>query len=157
MGSKNKGAVLLLHGPNLNLLGQRESEHYGTFTLKDVENNLRRRAAAQGYTLESFQSNCEGALIDCIQAQLPRLKGMLINAGALTHYSYALLDALLICRFPIVEIHISNVDKREPFRRRSVIGAACTDRATGLGFNSYQVGWDRLVQHMEGSTDDSRP
>ena len=143
--------VLLLHGPNLNLLGQREEEHYGRFTLADVENHLEQLANTKNYTLESFQSNWEGALIDCIQAGLNKNKGMLINAGALTHYSYALLDALTLCNFPIVEVHISDIENREPFRKRSVIRPACVDCVKGLGFQSYSVAWELLLGYMEGT------
>lgn len=141
--------LLLLHGPNLNMLGKREKTHYGSFTLSDVENSVREWAAIRGYAVETFQSNHEGALIDRIHAAIPHVCGMLINAGALTHYSYALLDALLLCSFPIVEVHISPIHEREPFRHISVIRAACADQITGLGFDSYRVGLDRLVELIE--------
>lgn len=141
--------ILLLHGPNLNMLGQREQAHYGSFTLSDVENSVRDWAAAKGFAVEAFQSNHEGALIDRIHEAIPRVSGILINAGALTHYSYALLDALLLCNFPIVEVHISAIHQREPFRHISVIRAACDDQITGLGFESYRVGLDRLLELSE--------
>lgn len=147
-------AILLLHGPNLNLLGRREKEQYGSFTLATVEQSVRTLAAAAGFGLETFQSNWEGALIDRIHRSLDRTSGMLINAGALTHYSYSLLDALLLCRFPIVEVHISDIAKREPFRRLSVIRAACVDQVAGLGLDSYRVGFRRLLQHLEANAND---
>lgn len=146
-----KKTILLLHGPNLNMLGKREKAHYGSFTLSDVENGVREWAALRGYAIETFQSNHEGALIDRIHEAIPHVCGMLINAGALTHYSYALLDALLLCSFPIVEVHISAIHEREPFRHISVIRAACADQITGLGFDSYRVGLDRLLALIEGN------
>jgi len=142
--------ILLLNGPNLNMLGSREKAHYGDFTLSDVESNVRELAKAHGYALEAFQSNYEGALIERIHMAVPRVSGILINAGALTHYSYALLDALLLCSFPIVEVHISDIHRREPFRQVSVIRAACVDQVAGLGFDSYRVGLERLFEHIGG-------
>lgn len=141
--------ILLLHGPNLNMLGKREKTHYGSFTLADVENNVREQATAKGYAVETFQSNHEGALIDRIHEAVTLVGGMIINAGALTHYSYALLDALLLCSFPIIEVHISPIHQREPFRHISVIRPACADQITGLGFDSYRVGLDRLLELIE--------
>lgn len=145
--------ILLMHGPNLNMLGRREKSHYGSFTLTDVETEMRKEAAARGYRLVAFQSNHEGALIDRIHQALATTTGMLLNAGAFTHYSYALLDALLLCDFPVVEVHISDIYKREPFRRLSVIRTACIDQVAGLGFDSYRLGLERLIDYLEAEAD----
>ena len=113
--------VLLLHGPNLNLLGEREPEVYGRTTLPEIEGMVRDAARAQGADLEWFQTNHEGALVDAVQGLRGRVDGALINAAALTHSSLALRDAVLAVRIPFVELHLSNPDAREPWRRTSLI------------------------------------
>lgn len=138
--------ILLINGPNLNMLGRREKEHYGSFTLDDVLNLCRLNAAEKGFEIEDFQSNHEGAILDFIHAKLDEAAGLLINAGALTHYSYALLDALKLCPFPVIEIHISDIDSREDFRRRSVIREACDGVVSGLGIRSYTEGLEVLSE-----------
>lgn len=141
--------ILLMHGPNLNMLGKREKDHYGSFTLEDVQQAVARQAGDAGYETLCFQSNHEGALLDFIHQHVGDAQGMLINAGAFTHYSYALLDALKLCAFPIIEVHISDIYQREAFRHISVIRAACADQVSGLGFDSYRVAFEKLLALME--------
>ncbi len=138
--NKNEtGRILLMNGPNLNMLGRRDPDQYGRFTLKDVEDLTRETAAQFGFVVDCFQSNHEGELIDRIQASLDEVDGLLINAGAFTHYSYALRDALELCPFPVAEVHISDIKKREPFRRISVIEDACDCQIAGHGIDSYRL------------------
>lgn len=140
--------ILLVHGPNLNMLGRREPEHYGRFTLADIELSTEMMAKEKGFTLLTYQSNYEGALIDFIQSHYDDSLGLLINAGALTHYSYALLDCLKICPFPVVEVHISDIDNREDFRKVSVIREACISHVSGLGRGSYESALNKLIDHL---------
>lgn len=141
--------VLIVHGPNLNLLGEREPEVYGTLTLAQLEARLRRFARERGVRLRTFQSNHEGELIDFLQAQRRWAQGIVINPGALTHTSYALRDCLSAIGLPAVEVHLSNLLRREPFRRRSVIRPVCLAQVHGLGWRSYLVGLERLLDHLE--------
>lgn len=129
--------ILLIHGPNLNLLGKRAAEHYGTLTLKDVESVTRAAARKLGYGMKAFQSNHEGALIDWLQKNSPQAKGIIINPGALTHYSYALHDALVDTKIPVVEVHLSDIAAREPWRRNSVTAAACVAVVKGKKEKGY--------------------
>ena len=141
--------ILAIHGPNLNLLGQREPGIYGTITLDQINQSLRERAAAAGVTVAPFQSNHEGALIDFLQAEGLDAAGIIINPGALTHYSLALRDALASLHAPIVEVHISNVYKREPFRHTSVIAPIATGQIAGLGWRGYLLALEWLLS-IEG-------
>ena len=131
--------VLVLNGPNLNALGSREPEVYGSATLADVEVALEAVAEEVGATLEWFQSNHEGALIDRLQERGEWADGALLNAGALTHYGYALADAVRAFGGPVVEVHLSNVHARERWRRRSVLAAACVGGVYGFGPDSYRL------------------
>lgn len=140
--------LLLLNGPNLNLLGQRDPKQYGQFTLADVETKTRGTANEMGFALDCFQSNHEGDLVDIIQAAAERYAGIVLNAGALTHYSYALRDAIEACRIPVMEVHISDIALREPFRQLSVIHPVCVGQVKGLGLNSYLVGTRELVARI---------
>jgi len=144
-----KRRLLLMNGPNLNLLGRRDPAQYGSFTLADVESRSRAAAHAAGFALDCFQSNHEGELVDLIQAASSRYAGILLNAGALTHYSYALRDAIDACRIPVMEIHISDIAKREPFRQLSVIHPVCAGQVKGLGLDSYLVGIQDLADILE--------
>ena len=129
--------ILVLNGPNLNLLGLREPEIYGKQTYSDLLILIRAEAKALGVTVECFQSNHEGALVDAIQAAYGRANGIVINPGAYTHTSVALLDAVKAVGIPTVEVHISDPDTREEFRRVSYIRAACVASIKGHGFEGY--------------------
>lgn len=146
MSSEQKPYLLLLHGPNLNMLGRRDPEKYGTFTLDDVVENTRNQAGKFGYELISFQSNHEGDLIDKIHEMMDDCDGILLNAGALTHYSYALRDAIELCPVPVMEIHISDINAREDFRRVSVIRPVCCGQISGFGLKGYLMGVEQLVE-----------
>lgn len=136
--------ILVLHGPNLNLLGEREPEIYGRLTLAQLNARLRRYARERGASLRIFQDNCEGRLIDLIHANRRWADGMVLNPGAYTHYSYALRDAVTVVRVPTVEVHLSDVQRREAFRRKSVIAPACVAVFSGRGVDSYLDAIDRL-------------
>ena len=144
---------LVMNGPNLNLLGQREKEHYGSFTLADVEIALKSDAEAAGFGVEFFQSNHEGALIDTIQAATGRVDGILFNPGAYTHTSLALRDAVACCGLPVVEVHISNIHAREEFRQKSLLAAVCRGQVAGFGLESYRLGLLALVRIAPKSGD----
>jgi 3-dehydroquinate dehydratase II len=136
--------LLLINGPNLNMLGKRDPAIYGTFTLVDVETLSRRTAAENGCEMDCFQSNHEGGLIDRIQQAIGRYDGILVNAGALTHYSYALRDALELFPMPVMEVHISDISKREEFRRLSVIRPVCSGFVAGFGLDSYRIAVEKI-------------
>lgn len=129
--------VLIPNGPNLNLLGKREPGVYGSGTLAELEAAVARFATERGMEAECFQSNFEGALIDRIHAANGAFDAIVLNAGAFTHYSYALRDAIAAVSVPVVEVHISNVHAREDFRRVSVIAPVCVGQISGFGFESY--------------------
>ena len=131
--------ILVLHGPNLNLLGEREPEVYGRTTLAEIDTRLREIAAENGVSLESFQSNHEGALVDRIQAARGAYQGIVINPGGFTHTSVALRDALVASGLPIVEVHLSNIHAREPFRRTSLVSDLVVGQITGLGPIGYEL------------------
>jgi len=135
--------VLVLHGPNLNTLGSREPEVYGTTTLKEIDEMLAAQAAAGGHEIVSFQSNTEGDLIDKLQDG--GFDGVLLNPGGLTHYSIALRDAVQAAGAPVVEVHLSNIFAREEFRRHSVISGACKGIVSGFGAQSYVLGLRALI------------
>jgi len=137
--------LLVIHGPNLNALGRREPEIYGNTTLAQIDDALRERAAAAGAALLSFQSNHEGALIDFIQAEGWDADGIIINPGALTHYGLALRDTLASLAAPIVEVHLSNVYQREPFRHTSVVAPVATGQIAGLGWRGYLLALEWLL------------
>jgi 3-dehydroquinate dehydratase-2 len=137
--------ILLIHGPNLNMLGRREPEIYGHTTLAQIDAAVQERATAAGATLLAFQSNHEGALIDFIQAEGWDADGIIINPGALTHYGLALRDALATLAAPIVEVHLSNVYKREAFRHSSVIAPIATGQIAGLGWKGYLLALEWLL------------
>lgn len=142
--------VLVINGPNLNMLGRREPDVYGTATLEDIETALTERADVLGIGVSFLQSNHEGAIIDALQSAEGAVEAVVLNAGALTHYSIALRDAIAATPLPVVEVHMSNIFAREDFRATSVIAPACTGSISGLGVDSYLLGLDAAVRLMGG-------
>ncbi len=141
--------LLLVHGPNLNLLGERKPEVYGTTTLIDIENDVAAAANARGANVICFQSNSEGAILDFLHSYRKVAKGIVINAGALTHTSVALHDAIEGVNLPAVEVHISNTHAREGFRHTSLISAVCIGQVTGLGREGYTAAVNLLLDELE--------
>jgi 3-dehydroquinate dehydratase-2 len=141
--------VLVLHGPNLNLLGTREPQVYGALTLADIDQRLKETGEALGLEVRSFQSNSEGGLIDALQEARSWAKGVVFNPGAYTHTSVALRDAVAAIGIPVVEVHLSNVQAREEFRRVSMIAPVCKGSIAGFGWRSYQLGLQALVGILE--------
>jgi 3-dehydroquinate dehydratase-2 len=141
--------IAAVHGPNLNLLGLREPKVYGRQTLDDVNAALSSLAAELGVEVEWHQSNHEGGLVDFVQQAAPRVDGFLVNAGAYTHTSVALRDALAGVARPYVEVHISNVFARERFRHRSYLAAGAVGVVSGFGANSYRLGLRAMVEHLQ--------
>ena len=136
--------ILVINGPNLNLLGEREPGHYGTQTLASISQDLEKTAAGLGCTLAFFQSNHEGEIIDRLHQARRNGDGdidaIVLNAGAYTHYSYAIRDAIAAIRLPVVEVHLSNIHARDPFREKSVIAPVCVGQISGFGAYSYTLG-----------------
>jgi 3-dehydroquinate dehydratase II len=139
--------ILVLHGVNLNMFGKRDPAQYGTITLDEIDQKLKELARELGVALETFQTNHEGAFCEKIhQAHLEKVDAVVINAGAWTHYSYALRDALAILKVPIVEVHMSNIHAREEFRHYSVIGSIAKGQIAGFGAHSYLLGLRAAVE-----------
>ena len=140
---------LVLHGPNLNLLGTREPEIYGSMTLGDINTKLIELGKQSGAELKCFQSNHEGALIDALQDARMWADGVVFNPGGYTHTSIALRDAVIACGIPVVEVHISNVYAREEFRLSSMISAVCVGKIVGFGWRSYELGLRAIISTIQ--------
>ena len=140
---------LIVNGPNLNNLGRRDPEQYGATTLAQIEDRLREKAKSVGVDLEFYQSNHEGAIVDFLQESSDSADGIVINAGALTHYGLSLRDALADAGLPTVEVHISNVHAREKFRNRSVLAQIAVGQIAGLGWRGYGYALEFLAAHVK--------
>ncbi len=142
--------ILIINGVNLNMLGYREPEHYGKLTLKELEKELHAYSFGLGIDIETFQSNMEGEIVERIQQAREHFDGIILNAGAYTHTSIAIRDAILTADMPVVEIHMSNIYTREEFRAKSVIAPVCIGQITGFKADSYKLGLKGLVNYLAG-------
>lgn len=138
--------ILVIHGPNLNLLGEREPGVYGNDSFESINTEIAEYADSKGFDCEIYQSNHEGAIIDKLHAARKDKDGVVINAGAYTHYSYAIRDAIAAIKIPVIEVHMSDIHKREEFRHLSVIEPVCKKQICGFGKNSYLMGVDALEE-----------
>ncbi len=144
--------VLVLHGVNLDMFGKRDPEHYGTATLAEIDRRLRQLGEELNVAVECFQTNHEGAMVEKIhEAHAEKIDGVIINAGAWTHYSYGIMDALGILGAPVVEVHMSHVHAREPFRHVSVIAAVARGQISGFGVHSYLLGLRAVAGLISGA------
>ena len=146
-----KQAILVIHGPNLNMLGKREPEVYGKATLDDINTALKETANRLGVHVEAFQSNHEGAIVDKIQEIMNSHQGLIINPGAYTHTSVAIRDALLLLSMPVVEVHLSNIYRREPFRHHSMVAGVATGQISGLGSDGYILALEYLARRCQAA------
>lgn len=142
--------ILLINGPNLNMLGVRNPSVYGSMTLQDINKTVEAAAIAESSTINFFQSNIEGEIIDCIHEAYNCYDGIIINPGAYSHYSIAIRDAIEAVDLPAIEVHISNIYKREEFRRHSVVSEVCIGQICGLGWQGYIYALKALVQYLKG-------
>jgi 3-dehydroquinate dehydratase-2 len=145
-------AIMVLHGPNLNLLGQREPEVYGTMTLDEIDQRLLQAGKQLNLEVRSFQSNSEGGLIDALHTARDWAAGVIFNPGGYTHTSVALRDAVASIELPVIEVHLSNVYAREDFRHHSLISAVCAGKITGFGWRSYLLALHALAQIISGES-----
>ena len=141
--------ILVINGANMNMLGFREINKYGTMTLKDLEKELYAFSFELGIDIETFQSNIEGEIIDKIHSAKDRFDGIIINAGAYTHTSIAIRDAISAVNIPTIEIHMTNIYKREEFRHHSYLAPVCLGQITGFGVNSYKLGIKAMVDYLK--------
>jgi 3-dehydroquinate dehydratase II len=142
--------VLVIHGPNLNLLGSRDPTLYGSATLPEIDGRLAERARARGAEVDCVQSNLEGEIVTLVQQARGRYQAIVINPGGYSHTSVAIRDALEACGVPAVEVHLSNLYAREPFRHTSLTAARCVGVISGFGPRSYELGLDAALAHVEG-------
>lgn len=149
-------SILVLHGPNLNLLGRREPEVYGYLTLAEIDQRLAAVASELGMNVRSVQSNSEGSLIDALQSAPEWAAGVIFNPGGYSHSSVALHDAILAIGLPVVEVHISNIHAREEFRRKSMIAPACVGSISGFGWYSYILALYALKERLRSQENDSQ-
>jgi 3-dehydroquinate dehydratase II len=152
-----KPKIMVLNGPNLNLLGVRQPQIYGRDTLADIERRLRARAVAHGLAIDMRQSNHEGELVTWIQEARTGYAGIIINPAAYTHTSVAILDALLACELPVIELHLSNPHKREEFRHRSFVTLAAKGVIAGFGAHGYELAVDAMAKLVEDQTVQANP
>ena len=145
------GKILVMNGPNLNLLGTREPEIYGSLTLADIHERLRQRANEADLDIEFMQSNHEGVLVDTIQRARRTVDYIILNAGAFTHYSIALRDAIAAVEVPVIEVHLSNIHQREEFRHKSVIAPVVLGQIAGFGAESYMAALEIIICRMGGA------
>lgn len=143
--------ILIIHGPNLNMLGKREPDIYGATTLDEINSSLEKLASDLGADVTFFQSNSEGDIVSTIQDAMSEYEGIIINPGAYTHTSVAIRDAILSSGLPVVETHISNVYKREDFRQKSYVSGVALGVISGFGINSYFLGLKGLVEHLKNN------
>ena len=141
--------ILVIHGPNLNMLGKREKSIYGEKTLQEIDALLKKEAKALSVDVVTFQSNHEGALVDFIQEHADSARGIIINPGALTHYGFSLLDALADCKLPIIEVHLSSIYRREEWRAESIIAPIAEGQISGLGWRGYVAALQVLVSKLK--------
>jgi len=141
--------ILVIHGPNLNMLGKRDKSIYGEKTLKEIDALLKKEAKALDVDVVTFQSNHEGALVDSVQGQAGSARGIIINPGALTHYGFSLLDALVDTKLPVIEVHLSNIYRREEWRAESIIAPIAEGQISGLGWRGYVAALQILVSRLK--------
>lgn len=144
--------ILVINGPNLNMLGKRDNKIYGSLTLSDINVLLSKKAEKKNIRLQFFQSNHEGEIVDFLQRESENFSGILINPGALTHYGYSLRDALADTKLPVIEVHLSDTDNREDFRRTDVLSGIVIDNIKGLKEESYLLGLERLVLYIQNNS-----
>ena len=141
--------IIILNGPNLNLLGERERNQYGSFSLSEVEKNCEKFASINNFIISFYQSNIEGEIVEKIQNSRKDQNGLIINAGGYTHTSVAIHDALKIIKFPIIELHITNIYNREDFRHKSLISKVATGVICGFGINGYIMALEAMKKYLE--------
>jgi len=132
--------ILIIHGPNLNLLGEREPDQYGSVTMAQIDADLTKLAAELGIEIETYQSNVEGEIVNAIQNARGKFSAIVLNPGGYTHYSVAIRDAIAAVKIPTIEVHLSNIYSREEFRQKSVIAPVCAGQIAGFGADSYMLG-----------------